>query len=73
MHGLLVDDPIDLQAFSAAIDRLLADCDLAVRLGQNARQGVKSDYLFDRHLLQYLSILEKLLAQASLGRAGERP
>jgi trehalose synthase len=70
-HGFLLKDPTDLPAFSEAIDRLLADRSLAVQLGENARQRIRSEYLFDRHLLQYLSILEKLLAQESPGRPAE--
>jgi trehalose synthase len=58
-HGLLVE-PTDLEAFARAINRLLADPDVAERLGQNAKERVRTDYLGIRHLLQYAELLERL-------------
>src|SRR6185436_7222767 len=59
VHGLLVADPYDLQAFDAAIWRLLEDRSLANELGRNARERVRAEYLGLRHLLHY----ERLLAR----------
>jgi trehalose synthase len=52
-HGLLIDDPHDLEAFGAAIERLLTDPKDAARLGNNARARATEEFLGDRHLEQY--------------------
>jgi trehalose synthase len=58
--GLLLDDPSDLEAFGAALDRVLGDEALAARLGENARERVRDQYLGDRHLMQYVDLFEQL-------------
>jgi trehalose synthase len=58
--GLLLDDPADLDAFAAALVRLLDDEPLAERLGENARERVRTFYLGDRHLMQYVDLFEQL-------------
>ncbi len=52
-HGLLVDDPHDLPAFGAAVERLLDDPTAAARLGARARLRAATEFLGDRHLEQY--------------------
>ena len=52
-HGLLIEDPHDLPAFGAAVERLLRDPQGAARLGSNARTRAASEFLGDRHLEQY--------------------
>jgi trehalose synthase len=59
--GLLVDDPHDLDEFSAALGRLLDDGDLANRLGVAGRQRVCDQFLGDRHLAQYVDLFAGLL------------
>jgi trehalose synthase len=59
--GLLVDDPHDLDEFSAALGRLLDDGDLADRLGVAGRQRVCDQFLGDRHLAQYVDLFAGLL------------
>jgi trehalose synthase len=59
-HGLLIDDPGDLAAFGAAVDRLLRDPHEAERLGRNARRRAIEEFLGDRHLAQYARVFEKL-------------
>lgn len=56
-HGLLVDDPTDLAAFGKATLRLLEDPKLAARLGANARQRAFDEFLPDRHLEQWASLI----------------
>jgi trehalose synthase len=51
--GLLVQDPQDLVAFGAAVQRLLAAPDEAAQLGNNARKRAAEQFLGDRHLEQY--------------------
>ena len=58
--GLLLDDPTDLDAFGAALDRVLGDDALAAKLGDNARERVRDHYLGDRHLIQYVDLFEQL-------------
>ena len=63
MHGqtgLLVDDPLDLRAFAAAIDRLLDDPALAFELGSAARERVRARYLADRHFVSWVRVLGRL-------------
>lgn len=59
--GLLVQDPQDLAAFGAAVERLLDDPAEAARLARNARNHVAEHFLGDRHLLQYAELLTELL------------
>jgi trehalose synthase len=58
--GLLVDDPYDLPAFAEVLRRLLADSDLADRLGTAGRERALSDFLPDRHLDQYVDLFSHL-------------
>jgi trehalose synthase len=59
-HGLLVDDPTDLQAFGAAVESLLRDREDAARLAENGRRRVIDEFLGDRHLEQYGVLFEQL-------------
>jgi trehalose synthase len=59
-HGLLIDDPHDLEAFGAAVDTLLRDRAEAERLGRNARQRAVELFVGDRHLAQYGRLFEGL-------------
>ena len=58
--GLLLDDATDLEAFGAALDRVLGDEAEAAKLGENARERVRNLYLGDRHLMQYVDLFEQL-------------
>jgi trehalose synthase len=62
--GLLVDHPHDLEAFGAAVDRLLRDHAEAERLARNGRRHIERHFLGDRHLLQYAELLTELLGSA---------
>ncbi|MCE3286585.1 MAG: glycosyltransferase [Gaiellaceae bacterium] len=59
--GLLVQDPHDLAALGAAVQRLLDDPEEAARLARNARDHIAEHFLGDRHLLQYAELLTELL------------
>jgi trehalose synthase len=59
-HGLVLDDPADLEAFGAALDRLLKDRPTARRLGKNAKSRCLNHFLGPRHLLQYVELLGKV-------------
>ena len=45
--------------------RILADADLASRLGNAARAKVTTDFLPTRHLLQYADLIDEGLARAA--------
>lgn len=47
----------DLRAFGETIDGLLADRDVAARMGAAASERVRQQYLGPRHLLQYFELL----------------
>jgi trehalose synthase len=64
--GLLLDDPHDLDDFAARLVTVLQDDALAARLGEGARERVRSQYLGDRHLIQYVDLFESLIE----GRTG---
>jgi trehalose synthase len=63
--GLLIADPHDLDAFAAAVERVLSDGQLARRLGEAAHLRVRDQYLGDRHLGQYAELFETVLSRAS--------
>ena len=60
VHGLLVDDPTDLQAFGAAVESLVRDRSRATQLAENAHLRVVDEFLGDRHLEQYALLFEQL-------------
>ena len=59
--GLLVRDPLDLDAFGAAVERLLREPAEGARLARNGRRHVEQSFLGDRHLLDYAALLTELL------------
>lgn len=61
-EGLLVDDPADLGAFAAALNRLLEDNTLATRLGDRARARAVEEFVGDRHLARYAELLRRVVA-----------
>jgi trehalose synthase len=60
--GVLLKNPLDLQAFAVAVGGLLADPARARAIGEAARESVRASFLEDRHTLQYVELLERLLA-----------
>jgi trehalose synthase len=61
--GLLIDDPLDLDAFGAAIEGLVADPGRAERLGAAASIRIREHFLGTRHLTHYLELLDELIAK----------
>ncbi len=59
-HGLLLEDPTDLRAFSEKLRVLLEDPEAAAELGRNAKERVRERYLSVRHLGQYADLLQRL-------------
>ncbi len=60
VHGLLLKDPTDREAFAVAVSRLLDDPPFACRLGENARRRVREEFLGLHHLAKLARLLEKL-------------
>jgi trehalose synthase len=67
--GLLIEDPRDLDAFAAAVGRLLLDDALAERLAEAGRERVFERYLGINSLLRYGALLEALDRGALVGLA----
>ena len=67
--GILLADPSDLEAFGAAVDRLLADHPLRIEMGTAARTRVTDIFLGPRHLIQYLELIAGLLASGGESQA----
>ncbi|HEX3173514.1 MAG TPA: glycosyltransferase [Solirubrobacterales bacterium] len=59
--GLLLSDPLDLKAFGAMLGGLLDAPERAREIGRAARESVRRHFLEDRHTLQYVDLLERLL------------
>jgi trehalose synthase len=62
--GILLPDPADLTAFGSAACLLLGDPDLAARIGRAAHAHVREQYVGDKHLLRYGSMLGALLGES---------
>jgi trehalose synthase len=62
VDGLLLPDPTDLDAFGAALRRLLTDQQLGERLGRAGHQRVCAQFLDDRHLAQMAELLQAMIA-----------
>jgi len=59
-QGLLLNDPTDAQAFASLLNMVLSDEDYAAKLGEQARERVRTEYLPIRHLRQYAELLERV-------------
>jgi trehalose synthase len=59
--GVLLDDPQDLAAFGDAVAALLSDTARAERMGDAARERVRSDFLSSRSLLDHLRVVHAVL------------
>jgi trehalose synthase len=63
VSGVLIDDPMDLEAFARAVDSLIGDPDRAAEVGEAARQRVLEHFLGTRHLIEYTHLLEGMLGK----------
>jgi trehalose synthase len=62
VSGVLIDDPSDLAETAAHVDSLLADPGRAEAMGDAARERVRDQFLGTRHLVQYMTLIERMLA-----------
>jgi trehalose synthase len=61
--GVLLDDPLDLATFGAAITALLTDSERAEEMGRQARIRVRDRFISVRSLLDYLAVIARLLSR----------
>jgi trehalose synthase len=61
--GVLLPDPRDLEAFGAAVRRLLDDPAEASRMGRAAQVCISEHYVGDLHLLRYANLFDALIAE----------
>jgi trehalose synthase len=59
--GLLLDDPLDLAEYGAAVASLIDRPERAAEMGREARERVRERYLATRPLIDYLRLLADLL------------
>jgi trehalose synthase len=59
--GVLLRNPLDLGPFATEISSLLEAPGRARAIGEAARESVRASFLVDRHTLQYVELLERLL------------
>jgi trehalose synthase len=60
--GILLSNPLDLDAFAAAVGDLLGNPEHARAIGEAARESVRANFLEDRHSRQYLELFGRLLS-----------
>ena len=61
VSGVLVSDPTDLAEFGEAVRDLLTDPDRATKMGVDAQERVRDEFLGPRHLMQYVKLIVGLL------------
>jgi trehalose synthase len=64
--GVLLDDPLDLAAYGAAVTDPVRDRERAERMGGRARERVRDEFTSPRSLLDYLRLVRRLLAPAAV-------
>jgi trehalose synthase len=60
-EGLLLPDLHDLPGFAHGLDPLLDDPSLATTIGKHARERVREEFIGDRHLVQYVDLLDAII------------
>ena len=61
VSGILLHDPADVRALSEALAKLLADPQHAAAIGAAAHERVRDYFLGDRHLVQWVELLDGVL------------
>jgi trehalose synthase len=62
--GILLPDPRNLEAFGAAVRRLIDNQDEASRMGQAAQAYIREHYVGDVHLLRYAALFGGMLSES---------
>jgi len=61
VSGVLLDDATDLEAYGTAVRDLLQDPARAEKMGRQAQERVRNDFLAVRSLMQYIELIGKLI------------
>ena len=61
VNGVLLPDPHDLTGFARRLVELLEDRSAAERIGINAHERVRADFLGDGHLIRWLNLFADLV------------
>jgi trehalose synthase len=69
VHGLLLQDPTDLNALGDALEHLLNDHALVRRLGRNARRRAVANFLGPRQLMQLVDLIYDVEGRTRTTRA----
>ena len=69
VHGLLLQDPANLDEFSDALERLVGDHALVRRLGRNARRRAITHFLAPRRLRQFVDLVYNVEGRVPKTRA----
>jgi len=67
--GLLLEDPSDTEQFGKMVNDLLGEPERRERMGREAREHVRRNFLVNRHARQYMELLGAVLAGRHDGRA----
>ena len=59
--GVLLEDPLDLDAFGRELRSLLADPERIASMGEAAHDHVRQHFVGDAHLLRWITLLDDLL------------
>jgi trehalose synthase len=59
--GVLLRNPLDQTAFAQAVSSLLESPERANAIGAAARESVRANFLENRHMLQYVELLQRVL------------
>jgi glycosyltransferase involved in cell wall biosynthesis len=68
----LLDDPSDYEGFARALNQVLANPELAEKMGLWARERVRERYLSLLSLYDYADLITELLEQGSLSSPVQR-
>jgi trehalose synthase len=60
--GVLLRNPLDQTAFGHAVSALLESPERAEAIGAAARESVRANFLENRHMLQYVELLQRVLS-----------
>lgn len=64
VSGLLVKNPSDLTSFAETLERVLCNDALGERLGRNARERVRENYLVPTSLIAFAELIERIITAA---------
>jgi trehalose synthase len=70
--GILLDDPLDLAAYGAAVRSMLENPARAEAIGREARERVRHRYLGTRTLIQSIELYQRHMHKRAQNGAGKR-